>query len=117
MFPEVFHTVCYGTKDVPEAIANLHTFTQAVLPGYRRGQVKGAQYPGITEVEGHSVIGVFANGLTKANMAKLNNFEGPEYECKTLTVKLLDDEGNEGEERTANVYVYKYKKYLAEEDW
>jgi hypothetical protein len=117
MFPEVFHSVCYGTKDVPEAIANLHTFTPAVLHGYRRGQVKNAQYPGIVEANDHQVVGIFATGLTKANMTKLNTFEGPEYERKTVTVQLLDEEGNVGEERTAEVYVFLYKKYLKEEDW
>ena len=126
MVPDVFYTVCYGTKDVPDAIANLHTFNPAILDGYCRRRVKHADYPGITEDRDHNVFGTFTTGLTRANMAKLDHFEGSEYVRKTVTVKLLEKVGNldgegsklvEGEERTAEVYVYLHKRHLQAEEW
>lgn len=124
MVPDVFYSVCYGSKNVPKAIAKLHTFNPAILHGYCRRRVKYADYPGITEDEDHSVFGTFTTGLTRANMAKLDIFEGSQYVRKTVTVKLLEKlgsvsgEGNvEGEERTAEVYVYLDKRELEEKEW
>ncbi|KAK4155964.1 AIG2-like family-domain-containing protein [Chaetomidium leptoderma] len=124
MVPDVFHSVCYGTKDVPEAISKLHTFQPAILHGYCRRRVRYADYPGIIEDKDHQVFGSFTTGLTNANMAKLDYFEGTQYERRTVTVKLLDKVGNlkgegnvEGEERTAEVYVYLDKRELEEEEW
>ena len=126
MVPDVFYSVCYGTKDVPDAIAKLHTFNPAILGCYCRRRVKYADYPGITEDKDHNVFGTYTTGLTRANMAKLDHFEGSEYVRKTVTVKLLekvgdlDGEGSklvEGEERTAEVYVYLHKRNLQAEEW
>lgn len=124
MVPDVFHTVCYGTSDVPEAIAKLHTFTPAILHGFCRRRVQYADYPGIIEDKDHQVFGSFATGLTKANMGKLDYFEGGQYERRTVKVKLLEKvgdlkgEGNvEGAEKTAEVYVFKNKRDLEEEEW
>ncbi|AEO62748.1 7fdbac82-0bd9-4da0-a25d-b28e5aee0a1f [Thermothielavioides terrestris] len=124
MVPEVFYSVCYGSKDVPEAIAKLHTFQPAILHGYCRRRVQFADYPGITKDEAHQVFGTYVTGLTRANMAKLDYFEGGQYERRTVTVKLLDKVGNlqgegnvEGEERTAEVYVFRDESDLEDREW
>ncbi|KAL2136934.1 hypothetical protein VTI74DRAFT_95 [Chaetomium olivicolor] len=124
MVPDVFYSVCYGTKDVPEAIAKLHSFHPAILHGYCRRRVKYADYPGITEDKDHEVFGTFTTGLTNANMAKLDYFEGSQYERRKVTVKLLEKLGNlkgegnvEGEERTAEVYVFRDKRELEDKEW
>ncbi|KAH6845569.1 AIG2-like family-domain-containing protein [Chaetomium sp. MPI-CAGE-AT-0009] len=124
MAPDVFHTVCYGTKDVPEAIRELHTFHPAILHGYCRRRVKYADYPGIIEDKDHSVFGSFATGLTKANMAKLDYFEGSQYDRKTVTVSLLEKVGNakgegnvEGPKVETEVYVFKNKRDLEQKEW
>ncbi|KAK4127414.1 hypothetical protein N657DRAFT_641404 [Parathielavia appendiculata] len=124
MVPDVFYLVCYGAKDVPDAYAKLHTFQPAILHGYCRRRVRFADYPGITEDEDHQVFGTFTTGLTRANMAKLDYFEGSQYERRTVTVKLLEKLGNlkgegnvEGEERTAEVYVFLNKNDLEEQEW
>jgi len=124
MVPAVFYTVCYGTKLIPQAIQALHTFTPAILHGYCRRRVEFADYPGITEDSEHKVFGIFATGLTKANMQRLDMFEGPGYERRTVTVKLLDKVGDvhgngqvEGEERSAQVYVYLNKVELEDREW
>ncbi|KAK3351422.1 AIG2-like family-domain-containing protein [Neurospora tetraspora] len=124
MVPEVFYTVCYNSKTVPDVIARQHKFSPAILHGYSRRRVRLADYPGITEDAGHSVFGMFAEGLTKANMDKLDYFEGAEYERRTVKVKLLEKvgdvsgEGNvEGEEREAQVYVFMPTQNLEEKEW
>ncbi|KAK1778236.1 AIG2-like family-domain-containing protein [Copromyces sp. CBS 386.78] len=124
MVPDVFYTVCYNSKTVPDVIASQHKFTPAILHGYSRRRVKWADYPGITEDAGHSVFGMFAEGLTKANLGKLDYFEGAEYQRRTVKVKLLDKvgdvtgEGNvEGEEREAQVYVFMPTQHLEEKEW
>ncbi|KAK3403097.1 AIG2-like family-domain-containing protein [Sordaria brevicollis] len=124
MVPEVFYTVCYNSKTVPDVIARQHVFTPAILHGYCRHRVKQADYPGITEDTEHSVFGMLAEGLTKANLDKLDYFEGAEYERRTVKVNVLDKvgdvtgEGNvEGEEKEVQVYVFLPTQHLEEKEW
>jgi len=124
MIPDVFHSVCYGTKDVAPAIAALHTFTPAILHGYCRRRVKYADYPGMIEDKEHQVFGSFVTGLTRANLDKLDFFEGSQYERTPVKVKLLAEVGNvkgegnvEGEERTAETYVFKDAGDLEDREW
>nr|CAC18276.2 related to disease resistance protein aig2 [Neurospora crassa] len=124
MVPEVFFTVCYNLKIVPDVVARQHVFTPAILHGYCRRRVKSADYPGITEDAGHSVFGMLAEGLTKANLDKLDIFEGAEYERRTVKVKVLKKvgdvtgEGNmEGEEKDAQVYVFLPTQHLEQKEW
>ncbi|KAK4196208.1 AIG2-like family-domain-containing protein [Triangularia verruculosa] len=113
MVPDVFYTVCYNYSDVAPEIKALHKFTPAILHGYCRRRVRGADYPGITPDKEHKVFGMYATGLTRANMVKLDYFEGGQYVRRTVEVKLLDKvgdlkgEGNvEGETKEAEVYVF-----------
>ena len=120
MAPEIFFSVCYGNPNPPDAIKNLHTLAPAVLHGYSRHRVQFADYPGIIPENGHSVRGIFATGLTEANMSKLDYFEGSEYERKRLKVKLLKEEGGkevEGEEKDAIGYVFLLPNELEREEW
>lgn len=124
MVPEVFYTVCYNSKTVTDVIARQHKFSPAILHGYSRRRVKSADYPGITEDAGHSVFGVLAEGLTKANLDKLDYFEGAEYERRMVKVNVLEkvgevtEEGNvEGEEKEAQVYVFLQTQRLEQKEW
>ena len=120
MAPEVFYSVCYGSSDPPDAFKSLHTLTPAVLHGYCRHRVKGADYPGVIAEEGHSVRGVFATGLTDANMDKLDRFEGSEYKRENVKVKLLekiDGEDVEGDEKDVIAYVFLYPEFLERVEW
>ncbi|KAB5545556.1 AIG2-like family-domain-containing protein [Coniochaeta sp. 2T2.1] len=124
MASEVFFTVCYGTKNIPDEVAKRHTFTPAILHGYCRRRVKGAAYPGVIPDEKHQVFGTYATGLSNANMRRLDGFEGSEYFRKTVKVKLLTHVGNakgegnvEGEEREAGVYVFKHPEELEDKEW
>lgn len=120
MAPEIFYSVCYGESNPPAAIKSLHTLTPAVLHGYCRHRVQFADYPGIIAEDGHSVRGIYATGLTEANMHKLDYFEGSEYERKNVKVKLLRKDGDkevEGEEVGAVTYVFLFPEQLERGEW
>ncbi|KAK0720415.1 AIG2-like family-domain-containing protein [Lasiosphaeris hirsuta] len=124
MIPDVFFSVCYGGRDVPDAIKDLHTFQPAVLHGYCRRRVRYADYPGMTPDKDHSVLGAFVTGLTRANIERLDFFEGGQYERRTISVNLLvkvgdlKGEGNvEGGEKKAMTYVFQQREDLEEREW
>ncbi|KAL6691543.1 AIG2-like family domain-containing protein [Trichoderma pleuroticola] len=120
MAPEVFFSVCYGDKQPPQAIQDLHTFTPAILDGYCRHRVQYADYPAIVAEEGHCVRGMYATGLTEANLQKLDIFEGSEYKRINTKVKLLKLEGEkevEGEVKEASVYVFLNANDLEKREW
>ena len=125
MVPEVFHSVCYNNKNVPPSISSLHTFTPALLHGYSRRRVRHADYPGITATATpSSVFGTLVTGLTRANMAKLDFFEGNQYERRRVKVNVLKEVGNikgegnvEGEEVEAETYVFLEEGDLEDKEW
>ncbi|KAM7221108.1 hypothetical protein V8F06_003493 [Rhypophila decipiens] len=127
MVPEVVYTVCYNAKNVPKSISKQHTFNPAILHGYSRHRVADADYPGIIADkagENNTVFGMLVTGLTKANLKKLDYFEGDQYERREVKVKLLEKVGNaqgegniEGEERTAQVYVFNDENALEKREW
>ena len=122
MAPEVFFGVCYADSKPAQAIKDLHTFTPAILDGHCRHRVEHADYPGIIAEEGHTVRGIYATGLTEANMEKLDYFEGSEYERVQVDVKLLqknDDSEAEvlGETRSTSAYIFKYPEQLERGEW
>lgn len=120
MAPEVFFGVCYGQSVPPKAIQALHTFTPAVLKDHSRHRVRSEDYPGVIPQEGHSVKGIFATGLTDANMLKLDEFEGPEYSKKKVTIKTLstvDGKEVEGGSVETSVYIFLHPDYLDMREW
>lgn len=120
MAPEVFFSVCYGSIERHQAAHDMHTFTSAILDGFCRRRVSQQDYPAIIREEGHSVRGVYATGLTDANIFKLDIFEGSEYERVKVNVRLLKQDGEkevEGEEKATWVYVYLHRKELESGEW
>ncbi|KAI5461400.1 AIG2-like family-domain-containing protein [Mariannaea sp. PMI_226] len=120
MAPEIFYSVCYGTSNPPQAIKDLHTFTPAVLDGYCRHRVRFADYPGIIPEKDHTVLGVYATGLTDANVYKLDYFEGSEYKREEVKVQLLPEQGNsskKGESKETIVYVFIKPEALERKEW
>ncbi|SPN97209.1 related to disease resistance protein aig2 [Cephalotrichum gorgonifer] len=113
MAPEVFFSVVYGRMNPGKVYEDLHTFHPAIVDGYVRFRVKGADYPGIIAREGESVRGVYATGLTEANVQKLDHFEGVEYVKEEVNVRLADT----GEEKAAPVYVYQHPAELEDQEW
>lgn len=118
MAPEVFFSVCYGDKSPPEAIRGLHSFTPAILDNYCRHRVLGADYPAAVEEEGHSIRGIYATGLTDANMGKLDEFEGAEYKRVQAKVRLLKNGSTDGDEtKETSVYLFLNPEALEKREW
>lgn len=112
--------MCCGTSNPPKVIRDLYTFTPAILDGYCRHRVQAAEYPAIIAEKDHKVRGIYATGLTDANMDKLDFFEGSEYERIKVNVKLLKNDGGngvEGEEKETSVYVFKHPDALERVEW
>ncbi|KAI5451918.1 hypothetical protein NCC49_001219 [Naganishia albida] len=99
----------FGTLMVPQILTRVlgHkgeglTFQDAILPGYVRHCVKGADYPGILHVddsrrllqrevttEESIVRGTFVRGLSLADVHALDVFEGDEYTRASLPILTL----------------------------
>lgn len=87
-------------------------------------RIKHADYPGITPDPDHEVRGMYVTGLTNANMVKLDQFEGSEYERRTVKVRVLSKVGNdkgegnvEGDEVDCEVYVFMSPEALEDREW
>lgn len=122
MAPQILHRVIHGRPDPEPWQKNLLTFQPAILHGYRRHRVRGADYPGIipaTEPQSQSqsqkqeeptglmrkasVLGTLVSGLTDGDIHRLDIFEGSEYTRESVKVRTLreslsqeqgDDESN-----------------------
>ncbi|TRX95318.1 hypothetical protein FHL15_003649 [Xylaria flabelliformis] len=113
----------FSTDDVA-VLRSLHQFQPAILHGHCRRRVKWADYPGVIPDPNHEVRGMYVTGLTDANMYHLDQFEGSEYDRKTVKVRLLskvgDDKGNgnvEGEEVECEVYIFNNPGELEDREW
>ena len=74
----------------------------ALLRGYRRHSVQGEDYPGIRPAEAGVVEGRLYRGIGAAVWARLDAFEGADYERVPVTVELSD-----GRAETACVYRFR----------
>jgi len=74
----------YGTLMWPEVLeAVIGRRLQGIpvtLPGYVRLRVKREHYPAIVAAEGDRVEGILYRGLTAPEFARLDRFEGEEYD-------------------------------------
>lgn len=120
MAPEVFYSVCYGIKNPANAIKEMHTFTPAILKDYCRHRVEDADYPAVVPEKGHAVRGIYATGITDANLFKLDWFEGSEYDREDVEVELLKpDQDKEGvtDTKKAVVYIFNNPERLEKREW
>ncbi|KAK4985286.1 hypothetical protein LTR66_008221 [Elasticomyces elasticus] len=113
MAPEVLYRVCFGNVNPPASThAHLKTYP-AILHHFRRQRVAGCDYPAILPHPESTVRGTYVTGLTKADMKRLDIFEGWSYRRKPVKVKILTTTGDasgkgnvEGEEAEAETYVW-----------
>ena len=81
----------YGTLMFPAVVRRLARRTlpmrPATLPGYARCALRGAGYPGITPDSGGVVTGVLVGGISRALLARLDRWEGAEYERRLVRVE------------------------------
>ncbi len=73
----------------------------ALVAGHARFAVRNASYPGLIAAPGASVRGVLYFDVDDADLAALDNFEGPEYRRQVLSVTL-----DTGEKLHAATYLY-----------
>lgn len=93
MAPQMLHRVIHGRKE-PEAWQKALLRVQpAVLHGYRRHRVRGADYPGIVAASSSSsrssVLGTLVTGLTDGDLHRLDLYEGDEYVREQVSVRPL----------------------------
>jgi len=125
MAPQVLYRVCYGTPRPTPLQKSLLTIRPAVLHSYCRRKVRDCDYPAIIPSPGVSVRGTFVQGLTDADIWRLNVFEGDQYTRKRVPIRLLEKvgdaegEGNvEGSEMEAETYVWAdWDVDLEESEW
>ncbi|KAL4722713.1 hypothetical protein ACLX1H_010596 [Fusarium chlamydosporum] len=114
------YTAFFYEKNPPQAIKDMHTFTPAILEGYCRHRVKYADYPAVVAEKGHTVRGVYATGLTDANVNRLDIFEGSEYDKENVKVELLNKDGTVSEKseiKDTTVYVFNSPELLEKREW
>ena len=94
----------YGTlldEDIMQLVAGTVPPSIAVrLPGYRRRKICGQVYPGIVIRAGEVVAGRLYLNISAELWARLDRFEGGEYERTTVLV-----ESASGEQLPAQTYV------------
>ncbi len=108
----------YGTLMHPEvmrAITNrVHTPHGAVLTGYARYRVMGELYPGLTPEQDAETPGILFQGLTGAELRKLDAFEGSLYQRVRVAVRL---EAGDSVEAQTYVIVPSCRYRLSDRPW
>jgi gamma-glutamylcyclotransferase (GGCT)/AIG2-like uncharacterized protein YtfP len=81
----------YGTLMFPAVVRRLArrslSMRPATLHGYSRRALHGAGYPGIVGEPGAAVRGVLIGGVSPALLARLDRWEGAEYERRLVRVE------------------------------
>ncbi|MEJ2513917.1 MAG: gamma-glutamylcyclotransferase [Gammaproteobacteria bacterium] len=85
----------------------------ATLEGFERRVIRGATYPGIAPRDGAEVRGRLWTGLSAAELARLDNFEGSMYRREAVVVRTADGP------REAMAYVIRppYRWMLTSHRW
>jgi hypothetical protein len=106
MTREVLHQVCHGAyPPSPIQLASL-TVQNAILHDHCRHRVRHCDYPGTVPDAGQSVRGTYVTGLTDADLWRLDQFEGSQYERRRVKVRLLNERGEETEEKNTETYIW-----------
>ena len=91
MAPRVLYSVIHGTATPLPYLTSRTTISSAILHGYCRRRVHGADFPAIIPASGFSVRGTYVRGLSEIDFARLDAFEGCMYTLETVDVRILDD--------------------------
>ena len=93
MAPQVLYRVCYGSTRPTVLQKSLLTFRPAMLASYCRRKVRDCDYPAIIPSSGAQVRGTYVQGLTDADIWRLDTFEGEQYTREKVHIKLLKEGG------------------------
>ena len=109
----------YGSLMDPDVLASVigHgvdpiTLRPARIMGWRRVRVRNAWYPMLVRSSGAVVEGILAEGLSRADVMRLDAYEGGDYETRSLSVERADD----GHER-AQIFMTKSGVSASSETW
>jgi gamma-glutamylcyclotransferase (GGCT)/AIG2-like uncharacterized protein YtfP len=108
----------YGTLMFPGVVRRLAGRTlatrPATLPGYSRRALRRASYPGLVPEPGARVAGVLVHGVWPALLARLDRWEGAEYERRLARVETA-----RGDAALAHVYALAPRSLTRalESDW
>jgi gamma-glutamylcyclotransferase (GGCT)/AIG2-like uncharacterized protein YtfP len=78
-------------------VAGRYRRRPALLRGYRRLRVKGETYPALQRDDGAVVSGVLYLGVSDADLAALDAFEGADYRRIQVQVACLPEGGDGGD--------------------
>lgn len=108
MWPDIMDRVC-GADAAPGTPP-----LAATLAGHARHPVRDQDYPAMVPADGHEVVGRLYPDLPDAAWARLDLFEGDDYERHEVLVTLAD-----GRWSRAWTYLFKPDRVtrLAEGDW
>jgi len=84
----------------------------ATLAGHARFAVAGEDYPGMIPLDGGRVEGVLYLEVDAADLARLDRFEGDDYQRRPVSLACAD-----GATRSADTYVYTSRHRLLESPW
>ena len=110
------HVFTYGSlmfADVwTRVVAGRYESLRATLQGHARFQVRDETYPGMVETGGAAVNGVLYLDVGDDDLARLDRFEGSDYErCR---VEVVDAEGRA---HAAETYLYRRVDRLLTSAW
>jgi hypothetical protein len=111
------HLYAYGTLQVPEVLQQVIGRSvagrPAVLEGYARYRLRNQVYPGIVEHPGGHVTGLLYSGIDAHELERLDAYEGPLYERRSLTLRV------DGEQIEATGYVLRieHRRLLSNHPW
>ncbi|EAW14785.1 gamma-glutamylcyclotransferase family protein [Aspergillus clavatus NRRL 1] len=106
MAPQILHRVIHGRPDPEPWQKAMLTFKPAILHGYQRHRVRGADYPGIVPSKDSmhaSVLGTVVSGLTDGDVHRLDIFEGSEYVKECVGVRVLMESLSVGGRQEASI--------------
>ncbi|CDH52310.1 hypothetical protein SNOG_11054 [Lichtheimia corymbifera JMRC:FSU:9682] len=87
--------LCGSSKKTPASILKLSSLRMrpAILKGHKRHALKDRSYPGIvaTGNDQDSVRGILCEGLSPADVKRLDLYEGDEYKRDQVQVDPIDD--------------------------
>ncbi|MBN2636088.1 MAG: gamma-glutamylcyclotransferase [Prolixibacteraceae bacterium] len=83
----VYGTLCFS--EITEKLTGKHFKTEcAVLKGYRRRRVAGADYPAIVVDSQSEVDGIILKDVDKRSMEIISFYEGEDYSIERLKVTI-----------------------------
>ncbi len=107
MFPSVWSAVVRGS----------YPGRRAVLQGFRRYAVRGETYPAAVRDPDARIAGQLYAGVDADDLARLDAFEGNEYQRITVPVRLIAADGRQGEEIEAELYLFLPADRIDPRDW